>query len=63
MVTVDIGKLKGRKNFMFKLAILQKRAIPAQIDTNIESIITAMKPQKILTQIIFALPAAVFLPQ
>ena len=28
---------------MFKLAILQKRAIPAQIDTNIESIITAMK--------------------
>ena len=28
---------------MFKLAILQKRAIPAQIDSNIESIITAMK--------------------
>lgn len=28
-----------------------------------QSIITAMKPQKILTQIIFALPAAVFLPQ
>ncbi len=28
---------------IFKLAILQKRAIPAQIDTNIESIIAAMK--------------------
>lgn len=38
---------------MFKVAILQKRAIHAQIDKNIESIIMAMKEASETRQIFF----------
>lgn len=41
---------------MFKVAILQKRAIPAQIGTNIESIIAAMKEASVNDADILLLP-------
>ena len=52
----DLGALSmGQKKKIFRFL--------SSLTLSGQSIITAMKPQKILTQIIFALPAAVFLPQ